>query len=598
MEGRGLGLGRATNIRFYQVGLSQNDLLIISADPPPVWTTPMFNGLRGLTLSQMHLRLIHQIGPELEAALVHVQSGSGKLRVLRPEPLKEGQKTSIEKEVLLSETIPQIQISRQEMAQPMESPSQPLSQPVVEPPREDSSAFRSQEDGVSTYPGQDITPRERIRPQRERIVGPALLKIGEAIGDTIQQASIGISQLIKRMLPDESLFTIPTSMMAFIAIAVPLVVVAIAATAYFQRGRVRMYEEHYLQAQYAAEQALQQSDTSALRDAWNSVLAHLDNAEGYQVTENSQAMRSYAMSVLDNLDVVVRLPFQRALVDILPSDVKIQRIVTREGDNELYLLNGTNGHVIRAVLTEGGYKIDPDFICEPVPKPLIVGELVDIIALPLDDTNNAAILGMDGNGNLMQCIPGGKPPLTFQMPPPDMSWGTPKAFDMTSSGLYVLDPVTNAVWIFWNNDEFSELPTLFFDDQIPPMGDVIDITLNRDDLYLVHEDGHLTTCTFGTPTRCQDPAMINDLRNGGESSPRIDEAVFQEIHYAPPPDPSLYLLEPEVPAIYHFSVRLSYQRQFRSQNPLPEGPATAFFVSPNHQVFLAIGNQVFLSPLP
>jgi hypothetical protein len=598
MEGRGLGLGRATKIRYYQVGLSPNDLLIISADPPSVWTTPMFNGLRGLTISQMHLRLIHQIGPELEATLVHVQSGERKLRVLRPEPLKEGPKTSAEKDVPSAEKVGQARISQQEMAHAIEAQSQSLSQPVVESYREDSIPLRTHEDAVSVYPDQEVPQRERIRPQRERIVGPALLKIGEAIGDAIQQASRVISQFIKRMLPDESLLAIPTSMMAFIAIAVPLIVVAIAATAYFQRGRVRMYEEYYLQAQYAAEQALQQSNAPALRDAWHTVLEHLDNAEDYQVTENSQVMRSYAMSVLDNLDVVVRLPFQQALVDILPSDAKIQRIVTREGDNELYLLNGTKGHVIRAVLTEQGYKIDPDFVCEPVPKPLIVGELVDIIALPLDDPNNAVILGMDGNGNLMQCMPGGKPPLTLQMPPPDMSWGTPRSFEMTSSGLYVLDPVTNAVWIFWNNDEFAELPTLFFDDQIPPMGDVIDLTLNRDDLYLIHEDGHLTTCTFGTPTRCQDPAMINDLRNGGASSPRIDEAVFQEIQYAPPPDPSLYLLEPEIPAIYHFSVRLSYQRQFRTQNPLPEGPATAFFVSPNRQVFLAIGNQVFLSPLP
>jgi hypothetical protein len=92
--------------------------------------------------------------------------------------------------------------------------------------------------------------------------------------------------------------------------------------------------------------------------------------------------------------------------------------------------------------------------------------------------------------------------------------------------------------------------------------------------------------------------MIKDVRDGGESGPIIDDAVFHEIQFAPPPDPSLYLLEPSIPSIYHFSVRLSYQRQFRSLNPLPEGPATAFTVSPNRQVFLAIGNQLFISPLP
>ncbi len=609
MEGRGLGLGRSTNIRYYQVTLSPDDLLVISSNPPAIWNTPVLNGLRGLSLGKIHLRLIHQIGPELEAVLIQVVSGSGIVKVLRPEPVKPLQQVpdidseSYPRKTPSQEPHPKLDkveqdiFSQQEVSLLEQPPHSPV-KPEVEMHQVGSFPPKTHDRGVSTYPIQDIPRKTKSRPQRERIVGPALLKIGQALGETIKQASEGIGQLIKRMLPDESLFAIPTTMMAFIAIAVPLVVVAVALTTYFQRGRVRMYEEFYLQAQYAAEQALQLSDATALRDAWHSVLDYLDNAEQYQITENSQAMRTYAMNVLDNLDVIVRLPFQKALVDILPNDVVFRRVVAREGDTELYLLNGTDGHVIRAVLTEQGYKIDPDFICEPVPKPLIVGELVDIIPLPLDDPNNAAIMGLDGNGNLMQCLPGGRPPLTFQMPPPDMSWGSPKAFDQTSAGLYVLDPITNAVWIFWNNDEFSQLPTLFFDEQIPPMGDVIDLTLNRDDLYLIHEDGHLTTCTFGYPTRCQDPAIINDLREGGESGPSIDNAVFQQIQYAPPPDPSLYLLEPETPAIYHFSVRLSYQRQFRSANLLPEGPATTFTVTPNRQVFLAIGNQVYFSPLP
>ena len=103
----------------------------------------------------------------------------------------------------------------------------------------------------------------------------------------------------------------------------------------------------------------------------------------------------------------MRLPFLPALAEKLPQDAIIKRIVAREGDNELYLLNETDGHVIRTTLTERGYQIDPDFVCEPVPKPLIVGGLVDIISLPPDDPNNAAIMGMDANGNLMQCVPGG-----------------------------------------------------------------------------------------------------------------------------------------------------------------------------------------------
>jgi hypothetical protein len=598
LVGRGLGLGQALNIRYHQLEISSGDSLLISVNPPPIWTTPVLNGLRGMSLDKLHLHLIHRTGPELQAALIQVEAGSGKLRVLRPvvsgdQQATQGVALKIQRTIepkasmALQDTIPVDAMSAREM------PARVVSQPKQEfPPQADESP------ALTTAP-QVAEPRPpQAKLPRNRFVGPAVLKVGQAVGETLRQIAQSLGKLVKRMLPDESLLSVPTSVMAFIAIAVPIVVVSVAATAYVQRGQGRLYEEHYLQAQYAAEQALQLSEAPALREAWNIVLGHLDEAENYQVTDNSQAMRTYAQTVLDNLDDVIRLPFQPALESSLPKDASISRIVVAEGDGVLYLLNATDGHVLKALRTDKGYALDPNFFCEPVPTPLIVGPLVDIIPLPVEDQDNAVILGMDANGNLMKCLSNGDPPLTFQMPPPDMNWGTPTAFVMNSLGIYVLDPMTNAVWIFWSSDELAELPTLFFDEQIPPMGDVIDLTLNRDDLYLLHNDGHLTTCTFGYPTRCDDPAMINDLRQGGSSNPTIDNAIFREIQFASPPDPSLYLLEPNKLSIYHFSVRLTFQHQYRPQNLPAEGPATAFAISSSHQAFLALGNQVFFAALP
>jgi hypothetical protein len=394
------------------------------------------------------------------------------------------------------------------------------------------------------------------------------------------------------------LLSLPSSVMAFIAVAVPIVVVAVAATVYVQRGQEKMYEERYLQAQYAAEQAMQLTEPQELRTAWNKVLAYLDEAETYKTTSNSQSMRDRATAILDNLDLIVRLPFQPLLAGLLPGDARITRIVTAEGDNVLYLLNATDGQVYRAVRTGGSFELDSNFLCGPVPKPLYVGDLVDLVAMPVNDPNNAVVMGMDENGNLMQCLLNGASPLTLQMRAPDMNWGTPNAFDLNAMGLYVLDPLTNAVWIYWVSDDYQERPTLFFDDQVPPMGDVIDLTLNNDDLYLLHANGTLSTCTFGYPTHCEDQATIKDMRQGGTSGPRMDGVIFSEIQFAPPPDPSLYLLEPETNAIYHFSVRLTYQRQYRPASPIMDGPATAFTVSANHQVFIAAGNQVYYASLP
>jgi hypothetical protein len=598
LAGRGLGLGQALNIRYHQIKITSGDALLISVNPPPIWTTPVLNGLRGMSLEEMHLHLIRRTGPDLHAALIQAEAGSGKLRVLRPvtggnQPatsglgLKTREVTEPKARMALQDTIPVDAIPAREV---------PAS--LVSQPRQAFPSQGGESPAVTVAPRKSESPPPQSKSPRERIIGPAVLKLGQVVGETLKHTARSFGKLIKRMLPDESLLAVPTSVMAFVAIAVPIVVVAVAATVYVQRGQVRLYEEHYLEAQYAAEQALQLTEAPALREAWNIVLGHLDEAEYYQVTDNSQAMRTFAQTVLDNLDYVIRLPFQPALESSLPKDTRFSRIVVSEGDGVLYLLNATNGHVLKAVRTDKGYALDPKFFCEPVPTPLIVGPLVDIIPLPVEDQDGAVILGMDANGNLMKCLPNGDPPLTFQMPPPDMNWGTPIALVMNSLGIYVLDPLTNAVWIFWSSDELTELPTLFFDEQVPPMRDVIDLTLNRDDLYLLHDDGHLTTCTYSYPTRCTDPAMFNDLRQGGESGPTIDNAIFSEIQFAPPPDPSLYLLEPNKPSIYHFSVRLTYQHQYRAQNLPDAGPATAFAISSSHQAFLALGNQVFFAALP
>jgi hypothetical protein len=151
--------------------------------------------------------------------------------------------------------------------------------------------------------------------------------------------------------------------------------------------------------------------------------------------------------------------------------------------------------------------------------------------------------------------------------------------------------------------DFTESPRLFFDEQIPNMADVIDLAVNQNDLYLLHIDGHLTTCVFSelitSPTRCQEPSVFTDPRPGRQSGSTIEDAIFSEIKFSPPPEPSLYLLEPNMRSIYHFSVRLTYDRQYRSSDPLPEGPATAFDIDKNNRLaFIALGNQVFYAAKP
>jgi hypothetical protein len=557
-----------------------------------------------MDLEGMHKRLLHYADPELEAVLIQAQKGSGRLRLLRSGPKKETRlppETPIEIE---EDEAPLPAIATEETSLPAEPENKeaqvlseiPVAIPDISPPKPEPI---TQTDAVSVE-----QPKEEPRPKKPRKpspIGPMVATVGRAIANTARQASQWMGNFSKRMLPDDTIFSIPASMMAFIAIAVPLVILTVASVVYFQRGRGRLYQEYFIQAQNMASQATQLEDPRELHAAWQVTIHYLDQAEGYQVTGESQALRSYAVSALDQLDNVERLDFQSAIIGGLPSSVNISRIVATI-DNELYLLDSTEGNVFRAVYTEGGFEVDQGFWCGPVPQPLIVGPLVDIAPLPLGNENQATIMGMDANGNLLQCIPGGKPPLAFQMGPPDTNWGEPLAFAIDTTDLYILDPTTNAVWIYWGRDEYRERPSLFFGDQVPPMADVIDLTVSGDDLFLLHADGHLTTCVFSyireAPTRCTDPAIFTDLRVGRESGVLIADAIFSEIQFAPPPDPSIYMLDPQTHSVYHFSLRLALQRQFRSLTVLSDKPATAFAISPNRLAFLAIENQVYYAPMP
>jgi len=381
-------------------------------------------------------------------------------------------------------------------------------------------------------------------------------------------------------------------------LAIPVMISIVGGMVYIERGQQRQYEAYYQQAQEAARQAALATDPAEQRAAWNVTLEYLDKAEFYRVTEESQALRAQAQDALDQLDRIERLIYQPALTRSLDDSVQVTRIVASSGD--IYLLDGTQGNVYHATLTGDGYDLDTSFLCGPQAAAGSLGPLVDIVALPRGYPSGAAILGMDLNGVLIYCTPGADPVITALAPPP-VNFGNPKAITFDSGDLYVVDPPNKAVWVY-RNMEIDQPPHQYLGDITSFMVDVIDVAANADDLYLLHSNGGMTLCSYswvdGVPTRCEDPLMYTDTRPGRQSGEIIPDALFDQILFSPPPDPSLYLLDPQNQAIYHFSLRLNLDRQYRSENELANGPATAFAVSPTRLAFLAVGNQVYFAALP
>ncbi|MBN1667695.1 MAG: hypothetical protein JW862_11430 [Anaerolineales bacterium] len=580
--GRGLGAGRVSALRFRQVRLVPGDVLLICPALPGSWTEPVLAGLHSQPFESLHQRLLQRSGAQLEAVLIQARAGEGHIQLVRSKRQ--------------AETSPEQPVAAQT---PQPTPPAPL--PSQPPDRSQSLNPPAAGFGTPLAPAvvsapvqvQPERPVER-RPKEPSPLGPAIKRFFQALFNTGQHTVQSLNTLLRRMLPDESLFNLPTSVMAFIALAVPVFVVAIAMLVYVNQSRDTLYTEFMGQARLAYDQSLGQEDPANIRQAWEQVLAAVNQAEVYRVTEESLALRSQAYRVLDELDIVQRLDFRPALLEELPQGFSITRMVLTAA-NELYLLNANGGNVWRAIPNGTGYEIDPNFACGPVPHPLIVGPLVDIVALPVTSGSRATIMGMDANGNLLQCIPG-ESPLAFQLGFPDTNWGNPSAFDLDGLDLYVLDSLTNAVWVY-DSDQYRDSPDLFFGNEVPPMQDVIDLAVVLGDLFLLHADGQITYCVQ-SPTRCTDLAEFTDRRQGYDSGTQMVDTLFSEIQDVTRPETALYLLDQQEQALFFFSRRLAMQHQYRATDPLPQGEISAFYIGENRLAFMALGHQVFYAQLP
>lgn len=611
LAGNGLGLSKATQIHHSLTSLEPQDFAVITMHPSPSWSPENLLSSRGQGPESLRRKLLSQAGANINALLLYAQAGTGRLRLLRPVRRTHSQATAQEylQAVRQTPTTPPSDIYTglplQDFSQPEGAADQHLEKPQAaddawSPAQPSVSRAAAAQPGT---PGAMKTDRARQTVTRRWLREAATSfaqNVFDALGNAARKALSGIALLARQVLPDQSIFTLPAGTMAFIAILVPLVVVSASAFVYFQRGRTAQFEAYFSRAQAAATVAAAKSEPQELRQAWQAVLEELDRAETYRITASSRELRQQAYAALDQLDWITRLPFSPAIVGGLPETFQVKRLVAMEDD--LYALDAATGNVLRFVFTNQGYQHDPTFECGPGPYAgFIVGALVDIAPAPRGDPSNAEVLGVDKNHILVKCIPG-QPPQPAQLRPPDIAWGEPRRITVDDPDLYLLDPQARAVWVY-RRMEIDNAPRLFFDREFPNLDDVVDLAAYQNDLFLLHANGQVTKCTYGSlqtsPTRCEDPAVFTDPRPGRQNGPLIDGVSFSEVKFSPPPEPSLYLLDAFNKGINLFSVRLSYAKQYQPADPLPDQPASAFAINKtNRTVFLAIGNQVYYAALP
>jgi hypothetical protein len=313
------------------------------------------------------------------------------------------------------------------------------------------------------------------------------------------------------------------------------------------------------------------------------------------------ALRSQAQNVLDDLGGIARIEFIPAIVDGLPPASNITQIVSTSTD--IYMLDGVSGQVLRAILTGKGFEMDPTFSCAPGPfGSYIVDPFVDITLVPKGNSLDASLVALDGRGNIVYCGPGVMA-TSMTLTPPDSGWGKVKAITLDGSRLYVMDIESNSIWVYMGGiGAFINKPYNFFDIGNPPMQDALDFSVNGNDLYMLHQDGHMTSCLYsdilGSPTKCKDPIPYVITVNGGEKKPVVvPNTTFTHLQYSQPPDPSIYLLDATGQSLYHFSLRMTLQKKLSMQTGDPfklnGKTATAFSVNPGKVMFIAFGNKIY-----
>jgi hypothetical protein len=392
--------------------------------------------------------------------------------------------------------------------------------------------------------------------------------------------------------------------MVFIAVVIPVLVVTIASVVYLRFGQSVQYDELYSQAQSEAARAMSETDPGRQRDAWNNAINLLDQAERYRETDQSKQLRSQAQSSYDNLMGVVRLEFIPALANGLGATTHISRMAANESD--LYMLDAEHGNILHAAFTGRSLEMDSAFNCQPgTYAGYQVSTLVDLLALPKVNAAGATVLGIDSSGNLLYCSPG-QVPQAIPLPAlPNTNWGRITSFALDAGNLYVLDATARAVWVFVGKDStFIDAPYFYFGNQIPNIDNAIDLTVSGDDLYLLHADGHLSTCTYSriaeTPTHCVDPAPFQDIFPAHQGLNIFEQAHFTQMSLTSLPNSVLLLLDSENQSVFRFSPRsLELQNQvkgFAGQgNPFRSAPVSAMAVSPNYVLYLAIGNQIYFA---
>jgi|Deesub1362A_J573_1020465.scaffolds.fasta_scaffold06489_2 hypothetical protein len=394
--------------------------------------------------------------------------------------------------------------------------------------------------------------------------------------------------------------------LAFMAIAIPLVVVAVASSVYIYSGRNQLFIQYMSQATAAIEKAEKTGPQQTKRAAWEEAYSLLQAAGRYGDSEEYQQALQRVQQELDLLDGIIRIAFQPALTGGLGAASSIKALAATPTD--LYILDTGKPAIWRAWSTRVEYQLDSEFQC--LNHPSLGGAMgvpVGLTVVPqAGPLGNEGIVALDAQGTVLYCAADSLPALAT-LEPPGMGFQAIQDFELVDDRLYVLDPPANAIWIYDAQGAiFSGSPAPYFIEEVPNLEGAIDLTVAADSLLILHADGHVDRCRrfseidpiAGPQTRldCTTNAPFQDEQRGRPPSPRIPDALPVAVIFSEPPESSLYFLDRLSGSVFQYSSDLFYQAQYRPSEPFPQDVLT-LALSPERTLFVSTARQVYFSRL-
>ena len=535
---RPLGVSVAPYVRFHHAQVGPGDMILLTTAPPPLWSDPTLSGLAELEPAQAIERLVAATTQDLTGMLLR------------------------------------------------------LALPSVVPLR--TATARATPSSAVRTPG---GPPAASRPAGlRRPPSPAMRSLRRALRSIeapIQSVGRSLRGVFPALTPAGSSGALSPGLLAGTAIAVPLVIVAIVGVVYLRRGRTEQYQQFMSQAQTAVVAAQLKPTLEEARPEWQAASQWLTQARRYGGGEEAEALQSVVDQALDRLDSIARIEFAPAVGGGFGPRARLRAAAATS--NDLYVYDESLPEIYHAWFTGRGYEIDREFQClQSLRESFTPGRIVDVLIQPEPGAlGTQGIVAIDAAGNLVYCAPGVLP-ATGVLTPPDTGWGQIQAVDLIGDSLYVLDPKANQVWIYTAADGlFVGTPWIYFTEVIQSLNHAVDLAASQDELVVLHDDGLVDVCR-----RPMENAPDGSLRIRVECEKDVDvlpaDVTPTTVVYSPPPEPSLFFLDPVNGAVYQYSLRLAYQARFIPTPALSENP-TDLAVGPPRDLFLVAGDQVYFA---